>query len=84
VAWASQGQDGDGSAIIGRRFSADGSPLGSEFQANTIISGDQMAPAVAVSGSGDFMVVWEGPSQSGQQYGVWGRRYDSNGVPVGP
>ena len=42
VTWSSDGQDGSGYGIYGQRYAADGTPVGSEFRANTYTSSDQI------------------------------------------
>jgi len=79
VVW--QGQDGSSDGIFGRRFNASGNPTGDDFQVNSSTPGAQVSPAVASDGSGDFVVVWEGPD--GNATGIWGRRYTSSGAPAG-
>src|SRR5439155_334406 len=48
VAWASDGQDGDGYGVYAQRYSAAGVPQGAEFRANTYTTSFQTDPAVAV------------------------------------
>src|SRR4030095_8715514 len=59
VTWASDGQDGDGSAVIARRYDGTGSPQGDEFRVNTYTPSWQVFPAVASVGAGEFVTVWE-------------------------
>jgi hypothetical protein len=80
VAWQSP-QDGDGYGIIGRRYDAAGAPVGGEFIINTSTTGNQLQPAIAVSRSGGFVVIWNSPD--GSSYGVRGRLFDAAGSPVG-
>ena len=61
-------------------------PLGSQFQVNTYTTSSQFRPAVAMSGSGLFVVVWD----SGGSFGgdtdsgfIAGRRYNASGSPFG-
>ena len=61
MVWESLGQDGSSDGIFGRRFNVSGNPAGDEFQVNSTSPGAQVSPAVASDGSGDFVVVWEGP-----------------------
>ena len=68
-----------GSSAGGSTFRA--TPTGDDFQVNFSTPGAQVSPAVALDGSGDFVVVWEGPD--GNATGIWGRRYTSSGAPVG-
>jgi hypothetical protein len=70
------------SAIRGRRYDDAGAPLGAEFRVNTLATSSCGSPSVASSPSGDFVVVWQG-NQDGSGYGVFGRRFDSSGVPRG-
>jgi hypothetical protein len=62
LAWysdVSAGNDDSGSSVQARRFSADGVPLGREFQVNSDTSDVQWMPAVATGAGGSFVVAWE-------------------------
>lgn len=70
--------------ILGNRFAADGTPLGSEpFDVNLSTKGSQSSPAVAVSPRGDFFVTWSSyapgtpPNQD-----LLGRRFGKGGRPL--
>jgi len=80
VVWASDGNDGSGFGVFGKRYNSEGSSVGPEFQVNSYMTGDQRSPAVAVDGSGDFVVTWRSGDQDGSEYGVFGQRYDSAGI----
>ena len=83
VVWQSA-LDGSASGVFARRFDAAGAPLGPEFQVNSYTTGAQRRPAVAMNGSGAFVVVWEsGNAQDGSDAGVFGQRYDAAGNAVG-
>jgi hypothetical protein len=58
-------------------------PAGTEFQVNGYTSGDQRDSAVAMDGSGNFVVVWTSYGQDGDTFGVFGRRFNASGVPQG-
>jgi hypothetical protein len=58
-------------------------PAGSEFQVNTYTSGDQYGPRVAADAAGNFVVVWSSNGEDGSAGGVFGRRYDAAGQPLG-
>ena len=83
VSWISVGQDGDGKGIYAQRFDAAGSPQGGEFQVNTYTTGDQSGPIVGVDGTGNFVIVWESNGQDGSGWGIFGRRFDAAGTPLG-
>ncbi|HXI04129.1 MAG TPA: hypothetical protein VNI57_13220 [Candidatus Saccharimonadales bacterium] len=84
VVWTSQDQDGSSLGVFGRRFDSTGASLGSDFQVNVYTTGDQESASVASNGDGDFVVVWQTWDQDGSSWGVFGRRFNSNGVPLGP
>jgi len=57
--------------------------LGSEFQVNTVTTGDQTPPAVAAAADGSFVVVWNS-DHLGAGEDVFARRYDAAGAALGP
>ena len=69
-----------------QQFDASAVPSGLQFQVNTYITQNQVAPAVASDGLGNFVVVWQSYGSSGTDASyssVQGQRYDSAGNPVG-
>ncbi|NGX62497.1 MAG: hypothetical protein K940chlam9_01996, partial [Chlamydiae bacterium] len=83
VTWYSDGQDGDQGGIYGQRYASSGVKSGVEFQVNTYTTSDQWYPSVAPLNDGGFVVTWESLGQDGDSYGIYGQRYDSNGVKSG-
>jgi hypothetical protein len=83
VVWLSNGQDGAGYGVFGRRFSAAGAAQGNEFRVNTYTSANQYLTTVAASGSGSFVVTWSSFVQDGAGMGVFGQRFDDAGLPQG-
>src|SRR5207237_2211347 len=75
IAWTSIGQDGDGQGVYARRFNAAAAPPVSEFRVNTVTTGDQTTPAVAMNAAGDFLVAWASNGQDGSGLGVYAQRY---------
>jgi CSLREA domain-containing protein len=82
IAWMSDAQDGGGFGIFAQRYNAAGVPQGGEFQVNVTTANNQWFPAVAMDADGDFVVVWESFAQDGSDYGIFGRRFGSNGLPL--
>ena len=87
IVWHSSASSGsDSGGIQGRRFDADGNPLGPEFQINSYTTGAQARPDVERAANGDFVVVWmndgSGGSDSNEE-SVQARLVASNGVPQG-
>jgi hypothetical protein len=84
VVWDSYGQEGSGGyGVQGQRYDAQGTPAGTEFQVNTHTTGYQVNPSVAVTTGGSFVVVWGSSYQDGDDWGVFGQRYDANGAAAG-
>ena len=86
--WGSYGDDDSGVSIQARRFDSNGLPFGNQTQVNSIGSGHQNRPRVAVAPSGSFVVVWQSvnTAYSGDDhsdYSIQGQRYDSNGDRAG-
>lgn len=82
VAWQSV-QDGSGSGVFAQRYNSSGTKVGGEFQVNTYTLGEQVAPMIAIDGTGRFVVVWESVGQDGSLSGVYGQRYNADGTPHG-
>ncbi|WP_417525568.1 beta strand repeat-containing protein, partial [Marinovum sp.] len=87
VVWTSETQDVPGSfqrGIFGQVFSESGDPIGVEFQANDISSGDQFQPRVSALPNGTFVVLWtESNGRDGSGQGVYGQVFDNSGAAQG-
>jgi hypothetical protein len=71
-----------GSEIVGRGFDPSGTPLGGEFQVNSVTTGFQSYPSIVATAGSDFAVVWQGPA-SGGGYGTRVRILDDvTGTPL--
>ncbi|HEX9639319.1 MAG TPA: hypothetical protein VGB99_17425, partial [Acidobacteriota bacterium] len=72
------------SEILARRFDSLGAALGQEFMVNSYTTHFQAYPRVSPDSSGDFVVIWTSYHQDPYfPAGVFGRRFDSIGAPVG-
>jgi hypothetical protein len=83
VTWHSYEQDGYSYGVFGQRFDGSGARTGGEFQISGYTSGTQEFPSVGCDGQGGFVVVWHSDLQDGDSYGVFGRRFASDGSPLG-
>lgn len=83
IVWASSGQDGDQLGIYGQRYNASDVAQGGEFRVNTYTTGNQSNPAVAMDGSGNFVVSWDSYGQDGSETGIYAQRYSAAGEPLG-
>jgi len=82
VAWTTFSEDLSGTGVFAQRYDSGGMPLGGEFQVNTYATGYQFEPAVAVDGSGNFVVAWTSDGEDGSGDGIFARRFDSAGAPL--
>lgn len=89
VAWSSAGSPGTDSAahsVQARRYAADGSPLGDQFQVNLVTTGGQYVPALFVEPDGGFLITWDSLASAGADASgltVQARSFDAAGDPRG-
>ena len=76
-------QDGSGSGIFARLYTAEGTPEGAEFQVNTHFEGGQDGSQTATLEDDDFVVVWHSSGQDGDAYGVYAQIFHRNGTTDG-
>jgi len=83
VVWSSQA--GVEHGVFGQRFDPAGNRLGSEFLVNSNSTGQQsqLHPAMALDGTGGFVVVWESYDWLVSDGGVIGQRFDATGAKLG-
>src|SRR5262245_45381361 len=74
ITYSIMDQDGFGSGVFARRFSASGAPLGDEFLVNTQTSNQQDTSDVATNGN-NFVFVWSSFRQDGDSWGIFAQRY---------
>ncbi|MGQ0619187.1 MAG: Calx-beta domain-containing protein [Panacagrimonas sp.] len=85
VGWAGYGgQDGNDFGVFGRRFQADGQPLGREFPITSQPVSGLSGLAMAMDPDGDFIVTWDSADGDGSSYGVFAQRFSANSARVGP
>jgi hypothetical protein len=68
--------------VYARQFDSAGVPKGPEFRVNTSTTGDEICSSVALSATGDFIVVWSDVAW-GASPGVFARQFDADGSPKG-
>ena len=82
ITWHSYGKDGSGYGIFAQRFNKKGKATGSEFQVNTYTKSAQH-PAVAMDGTGNFVITWESYGGDGSLEGVFAQRFNKKGKAIG-
>ncbi len=83
VAWTSFRDPGSNYGVYGRLFDALANPLNGEFALHSVTAGTQTFPAVAMHANGSFVATWHSYDPDGSGYGVYARRFDSEGTPLG-
>jgi Ca2+-binding RTX toxin-like protein len=76
--WHSDGQDGGGLGVYGRKYLASGAADGGEFSVNVRTADTQAFAAAAALGNG-FVVTWTSDKQDGSFYGIFGRLFGETG-----
>lgn len=79
VTWQGNGS-GDSTGIFAQRFNALGVAQGSEFRVNTVTTGQQADPTVAMDATGNFVIAWDSTAQAGASATIEAQRYTSAGV----
>ena len=70
--------------IHARKFDPNGTALGEQFIVNTATEQAQQNPKVAMKGSGEFVIVWEGRIDPNViERDIFCRRFDGSGQPIG-
>lgn len=81
VSWVDAETDGDGYGVVARLVTADGEPITQPFQVNERAAGTQSAPAIAGQADGSFVIAYNSDDDS--EGGVYARRFDGAGNPLG-
>ncbi len=79
VWWDLGAVDGDGGAVLARRFNSSGSTLATPFVVNVGTLGDQGRPDVAMDAEGDFVIAWMSDLHDPSGLEVFARRFASSG-----
>ena len=83
VAWSSKDQDGDNWGVFAKRYNASGVVQGGEFRVNTTTAKEQTNASVAIDDAGNFTITWSSKDQDGDNWGVYGKRYNPGGLAQG-
>jgi hypothetical protein len=81
--WMSLFQDGDGFGIFGQLLAPDLVHIGTEFQVNSYTVSDQTLPSAVGLPGGGFLVFWQSLGQDGDDWGVFGQRFNGQGAKDG-
>jgi hypothetical protein len=84
VAWHNIAPTDDDVEAFARPFDSEGDPTIETVQLNSYTENWQNYPVVAMLPDGRFVAAWESNYQDGDRTGIFFRRFDAGGTPVGP
>lgn len=73
----------NGAGVYGQRYTEDGSPIGAEFQVNTLATASTAPPAIDALLDGGFVVSWRTEADSEGDLNVHAQMFAANGNKVG-
>ncbi|WP_424971012.1 Ig-like domain-containing protein [Dinoroseobacter sp. S76] len=82
VTWTDDTADGSARGIYAQIYTNAGVKVGGEFRVNTNTGSDQFNSSVTAMADGGFVVTWTSDTGDGSGQGVFGQRYDANGVRI--
>jgi hypothetical protein len=82
--WTSLAQDGSREGVFGQFLNGSGGTVGGEFRVNTTTIGQQMQPAVASDGVGQFLAVWTSFTGFPNNFDLFAQRYLNVGLLLPP
>ena len=69
--------------IYAQRYNSSGTPLDTNFKVNDDVgSAIQYLPAIAMDGSGNFVIIWEDYRNGSDNPDIYAQRYNSSGTPL--
>ena len=83
VVWEAEAGDDGTTDVFGRIVGPDASLIGDVFQVNQWTPDSQFDPFTIVDAAGNVTVVWISMGQDGDQGGIFARRFQLSGAPVG-
>jgi len=79
VVWEDDHDSNDDFEVMARGFNEAGKPRFPDFVVNTISSGQQLKPSVAIGDNGHFAVVWEDDKADNGVFEIFVRGFDDEG-----
>lgn len=80
--WTSMGQDGSREGVFGQFLRGDGTPLYSEFRANSTVLSQQIHPVVASDGVERFLTAWTSYSPGTGSFDLFAQRFVNTNAPL--
>jgi len=79
VSWDGFAPGGDSLDVYGRFYDLDGAPLGSQSRVNTYVVETQEISSVSMFADGGAIIMWNSYLQDGDDFGIYGQLYNSDG-----
>ncbi len=74
--------DNDDTGLFGQIIDNEGNLIDSSFKINSYTTTQQIRPSIAFDGT-NYLVCWQsGYGQDGSNFGIYGRLFDTNGIPL--
>ena len=80
VVWEDDNDNNNSYDIYVKGFNSNGTQRFAYFRVNTVSSGQQLKPAIAMDSNGNFVVVWEDDNDNNGSYQIFARGFNSNGT----
>ena len=75
--------DASSYGVYAQRYDAAGTTAGAVIPLNTFTNNRQQEVRLAAAADGGFVAVWDSIDQDGDRLGVFARKFDSQGIPLG-
>lgn len=83
VCWQSWYNDKNMWGVFCQMYDKDYAEKGGEFQVNTYYNGHQQRSSVVTFSDETFLVIWDSFGQDGDNYGIYGQKFDVKGNKLG-
>ncbi len=83
IVWEAEAGDDGTTDVFARQVDSAGTPLGDPFQVNQWTPDSQYSPFVLLDQAGTATIVWTSMGQDGDQGGIFARRFQLDGSPIG-
>lgn len=83
ITWSTKGSEGNGYEVFARRYNSNGNYIGNEFKVNNSVLREQWISSVGMNARGSFVIVWQSNIQGGNDYAIFGQKFDAQGEQAG-
>lgn len=84
ITWSDGNRDGHGFGVFARKYAANGTPIGGDFQVNTTTTNNQWRSSISADNAGNFVIVWISDGNDGNLNDIYAQCYSSSLAKLGP